>query len=73
MEKFTYDAPHDGEEAAAPVSEPPGIDPRSVVAHFLMVLFIILPAVGFAFIEISYGLIAGGLTCGIYAYLLGSE
>jgi hypothetical protein len=46
---------------------------RSLFAHFLMVLFVVLTSVGAGLISPPVGLIVAGANCGIYGYLLGSE
>jgi hypothetical protein len=46
---------------------------RSLLAHLLMVLFVVLPSVGAGLIAPPVGLIVAGVGCGIYGYLLGSE
>jgi hypothetical protein len=46
---------------------------RSLVAHLLMVLFIVLTSIGAGLIAPPVGLIVAGANCGLYGYLLGSE
>lgn len=46
---------------------------RSTSANGLMVLFVIGTTVGAGMIFLPAGFIAGGVTCGLYGYLLGSE
>lgn len=46
---------------------------RSLFAHVLMVLFIVLTSVGAGLIAPPVGLIVAGAACGLYGYLLGSE
>lgn len=43
------------------------------LADFLMFFFIIGVTVGAGMIFVPAGLIAGGLSCGLYGYLLGTE
>lgn len=46
---------------------------RSSAANSLMVLFIVGTTVGSSLIFLPAGLIVGGVTCGLFGYLLGSE
>jgi hypothetical protein len=46
---------------------------RDKSANLLMVSFVILTGIGAGMIDTSLGLIAGGLACGIFGFLLGLE
>lgn len=46
---------------------------RSLSAHFLMVLFVLLTAIGAGLLLPPAGLIVAGVNCAIYGYLLGSD
>jgi hypothetical protein len=46
---------------------------RSFSAHFLMVLFVLLTAIGAGLLLPPLALIVAGVNCGIYGYLLGSD
>lgn len=46
---------------------------RPIAANVLMVLFILGTTVGAGMILPPAGFIVGGLTCGVFGYLLGSE
>jgi hypothetical protein len=46
---------------------------RSNLANCLMVLFVVGTTLGSGLMFFPAGLIVGGITCGIYGYLLGSE
>jgi amino acid permease len=46
---------------------------RSTAANTLMVLFVLGTTVGAGMILLPAGFIVGGITCGLFGYLLGSE
>ena len=46
---------------------------RSSSANILMVLFILGTTVGAGMIMLPAGFIVGGVACGLYGFLLGSE
>lgn len=46
---------------------------RTSAANTLMVLFIVGTTIGAGMIMLPAGFIVGGVTCGVYGFLLGSE
>ncbi len=46
---------------------------RAYIANFLMMSFILLPAIGAGLIFPPAGLVVAGLACGIVGFLLGLE
>jgi hypothetical protein len=49
------------------------IDARRVAAHALMVIWILSVGIGLGLQSLSWGLVALGLCCGAYGYLLGAD
>lgn len=73
MEQFTPEPSDSAEEPQLEPALPFMMKRRSAIAHLTFVLFPILTGVGFGLIEVSYGLIAGGIASGIYGYILGKN
>lgn len=46
---------------------------RTTLANAMMVLFVLGTTIGSALIFLPAGFIVGGVACGLYGYLLGSE
>jgi len=46
---------------------------RSSLANGLMVMFIVGTTIGAGMIMLPAGFIVGGVTCGLYGFLLGNE